>query len=76
MIEIRIHGRGGQGAVSASTMLATAAPKAGRHAQAFAVYGAERRGAPMVAFVRVDDLPIRLRQMVYQPPGSPDCPVA
>jgi pyruvate ferredoxin oxidoreductase gamma subunit/2-oxoisovalerate ferredoxin oxidoreductase gamma subunit len=70
MIEIRIHGRGGQGAVSASTMLATAAHKAGRHAQAFAVYGAERRGAPMVAFVRVDDAPIRLRQMVYQPHGA------
>ena len=70
MIEIRIHGRGGQGAVSASTMLATAAHKAGRHAQAFAVYGAERRGAPMAAFVRVDDAPIRLRQMVYQPHGA------
>ncbi len=70
MIELRIHGRGGQGAVSASTMLATAAHKAGRHAQAFAVYGAERRGAPMVAFVRVDDVPIRLRQMVYQPNGA------
>jgi pyruvate ferredoxin oxidoreductase gamma subunit/2-oxoisovalerate ferredoxin oxidoreductase gamma subunit len=70
MIEIRIHGRGGQGAVSASTMLAIAAHKAGRHAQAFAVYGAERRGAPMVAFVRVDDVPIQLRQMVYQPHGA------
>ncbi len=70
MIEIRIHGRGGQGAVSASTMLATAAHKAGRYAQAFAVYGAERRGAPMVAFVRVDAVPIRLRQMVYQPSGA------
>lgn len=70
MIEIRIHGRGGQGAVSASTMLATAAHKAGRHTQAFAVYGAERRGAPMVAFVRVDDAPIQLRQMVYQPHGA------
>jgi pyruvate ferredoxin oxidoreductase gamma subunit/2-oxoisovalerate ferredoxin oxidoreductase gamma subunit len=70
MIEIRIHGRGGQGAVSASTMLATAAHKAGRYVQAFAVYGAERRGAPMVAFVRVDDAPIRLRQMVYQPDGA------
>ncbi|MEK6716700.1 MAG: 2-oxoacid:acceptor oxidoreductase family protein [candidate division NC10 bacterium] len=70
MIEIRIHGRGGQGAVSASTMLAIAAHKAGRYGQAFAVYGAERRGAPMVAFVRVDDVPIRLRQMVYQPDGA------
>jgi pyruvate ferredoxin oxidoreductase gamma subunit/2-oxoisovalerate ferredoxin oxidoreductase gamma subunit len=70
MIEIRIHGRGGQGAVGASTMLATAAHKAGRHAQAFAVYGAERRGAPMVAFVRMDDTPIRLRQMIYQPDGA------
>ena len=69
MIEIRIHGRGGQGAVSASTMLATAAHKAGRYVQAFAMYGAERRGAPMVAFVRMDDVPIRLRQMVYQPDG-------
>ncbi len=70
MIELRIHGRGGQGAVSASTMLATAAHKAGRHVQAFAVYGAERRGAPMAAFVRVDDAPIRLRQMVYRPDGA------
>jgi 2-oxoacid:acceptor oxidoreductase gamma subunit (pyruvate/2-ketoisovalerate family) len=70
MIEIRIHGRGGQGAVSASTMLATAAHMAGRYAQAFALYGAERRGAPMVAFVRVNDVPIRLRQMVYQPDGA------
>lgn len=70
VIEIRIHGRGGQGAVSASTMLAIAAHKAGRYGQAFAVYGAERRGAPMVAFVRVDDVPIRLRQMVYQPDGA------
>lgn len=70
MIEIRIHGRGGQGAVGASTMLAIAAHKAGRYSQAFAVYGAERRGAPMVAFVRVDDEPIRLRQMVYHPDGA------
>jgi pyruvate ferredoxin oxidoreductase gamma subunit/2-oxoisovalerate ferredoxin oxidoreductase gamma subunit len=51
-------------------MLATAAHKAGQYTQAFAVYGAERRGAPMVAFVRVDDAPIRLRQMVYQPNGA------
>lgn len=70
VIEIRIHGRGGQGALSASTMLATAAHKAGRYGQAFAVYGAERRGAPMVAFIRVDAVPIRLRQMVYEPDGA------
>jgi Pyruvate/2-oxoacid:ferredoxin oxidoreductase gamma subunit len=47
MFELRIHGRGGQEAVSASTMLATAAHKAGRHVQAFAIYEAEGRGAHM-----------------------------
>lgn len=67
MIEIRIHGRGGQGAVSASTILADALFRAGRHAQAFAMYGAERRGAPTVAFVRTDEAPIRVRTMVYRP---------
>lgn len=70
MIEIRIHGRGGQGAVSASTILADALFRAGRHAQAFAMYGAERRGAPTVAFVRTDEAPIRVRTMVYRPSAA------
>jgi len=61
MLEIRIHGRGGQGAQVACQILAHAFFRAGREVQAFAAYGGERRGAPVTAFVRVDDRPIRLR---------------
>ena len=67
MIEIRIHGRGGQGAVIASQMLASAAFEAGRYVQAFPSFGVERRGAPVTAFARIDDRPIRLRCQIYEP---------
>ena len=67
MIEIRIHGRGGQGNVVAAYLLAGAAYKTGRHAQAFPAFGAERRGAPVTAFVRIADRPIRRRCQVLHP---------
>jgi 2-oxoacid:acceptor oxidoreductase gamma subunit (pyruvate/2-ketoisovalerate family) len=67
MIEIRIHGRGGQGAVIASEVLADAFFKEGKYVQAFPAFGVERRGAPVAAFVRVDDAPIRLRCEIYEP---------
>lgn len=67
MIEIRIHGRGGQGAVVASQILAKAAFLEGRYVQAFPQFGVERRGAPVLAFARVSDEPIRLRTHVYHP---------
>lgn len=61
MLELRIHGRGGQGAQVGCQMLATAFFRAGRSVQAFAAYGGERRGAPVTASVRVDTQPIHLR---------------
>jgi pyruvate ferredoxin oxidoreductase gamma subunit len=67
MIEIRIHGRGGQGNVVAAYLLAAAAFEVGRHAQAFPNFGAERRGAPVTAFVRIADRPIRRRCQVLHP---------
>lgn len=67
MIEVRIHGRGGQGNVVAAYLLATAAFTEGWHAQAFPAFGAERRGAPVVAFVRLNDKPIRRRCQVAAP---------
>ena len=67
MIEIRIHGRGGQGAVTSAELLALAAIGEGRYAQAFPSFGPERRGAPVQAFVRMDDQPIRVRAEVRQP---------
>jgi pyruvate ferredoxin oxidoreductase gamma subunit len=67
MIEIRIHGRGGQGNVVAAYLLAAAAFVEGRYAQAFPNFGAERRGAPVTAFVRISDKPIRRRCQVLQP---------
>jgi pyruvate ferredoxin oxidoreductase gamma subunit len=65
--EIRIHGRGGQGSVLAAELLAVAAFEDGRYGQAFPVFGGERRGAPVQAFVRIADEPIRLRTRVQQP---------
>jgi 2-oxoacid:acceptor oxidoreductase gamma subunit (pyruvate/2-ketoisovalerate family) len=65
--EIRIHGRGGQGAVTAAQLLAHAAHLEGRHVQAFPYFGAERRGAPVKAFVRISDVPILLHSQVYNP---------
>jgi pyruvate ferredoxin oxidoreductase gamma subunit len=67
MIEIRIHGRGGQGNVAAAELLANAAFKDGKFAQAFPSFGAERIGAPVQAFVRIDDKKIRTREEVRQP---------
>ena len=67
MIEIRIHGRGGQGAVVASKMLVTAAAKEGKKVQAFPFFGAERRGAAVAAFARIDEQKIRIHSEVYTP---------
>ena len=67
MFQIRIHGRGGQGVVSGAEMLSVAAFLEGRHAQAFPSFGSERTGAPVMAFCRIDDKPIRLREPVLQP---------
>jgi len=67
MIEIRFHGRGGQGAVTAARLLAEAAFLEGKHAQAFPFFGAERRGAPVLAFARIDDKQIRVRTQIYEP---------
>ncbi len=67
MLQIRIHGRGGQGVVTAAEMLSIAAFHQGRHAQAFPSFGSERTGAPVVAFCRIDDRDIRLRQPIMAP---------
>lgn len=67
MLEIRVHGRGGQGAVTSAELVAIAAINMGRFAQAFPSFGPERRGAPVVAFCRVDDRKINIRAKVYNP---------
>ena len=67
MLQIRIHGRGGQGVVTAAEMLSVAAFAQGRHAQAFPSFGSERTGAPVVAFCRIDDREIRLREPIMSP---------
>ena len=67
MFAVRIHGRGGQGAVTAAEMLSVAAFEEGRHAQAFPTFGSERTGAPVVSFCRIDDRPIRLREPITEP---------
>ena len=68
LVEIRWHGRGGQGAVTSAELLAQAAINEGKYAQAFPAFGAERRGAPVVAFVRIDkDNPIRVRAEIETP---------
>lgn len=67
MIEIRFHGRGGQGAVTAAEILAKAAFEDGKYCQAFPFFGAERKGAPVMAFTRIADDPIRRRYQVYNP---------
>ena len=67
MIEVRFHGRGGQGAVTAAEILAKAAFEDGKFCQAFPFFGVERRGAPVMAFTRIDDKPIRRRYQVYKP---------
>lgn len=67
MIEIRIHGRGGQGAVTSAELIAVAAISQGDYAQAFPSFGPERRGAPVQAFARIDKKPIRTREKIYEP---------
>jgi pyruvate ferredoxin oxidoreductase gamma subunit len=67
MFEVRIHGRGGQGVVTAAELLSVAAFAEGRHAQAFPSFGSERTGAPVVAFCRIADREIRVREPVVIP---------
>jgi 2-oxoisovalerate ferredoxin oxidoreductase gamma subunit len=67
MISIRFHGRGGQGAVIASKLLASALFREGWQVQAFPSFGAERTGAPVAAFLRADDRPITAHYQVYEP---------
>lgn len=67
MFQTRIHGRGGQGVVTAAELLSVAAFNAGRYAQAFPNFGSERTGAPVVAYCRIDDQPIRTREPITVP---------
>ena len=67
MFEIRIHSRGGQGGVTAARLLALAALHDGKYATAAPFYGAERRGAPIVSFVRIDDKPIKVYSQIKKP---------
>ena len=67
MKEIRIHGRGGQGSVTAAELLARALFEDGKESQAFPMYGSERMGAPVQAFVRLSDKPIRIREQIHHP---------
>jgi pyruvate ferredoxin oxidoreductase gamma subunit len=67
MLQVRIHGRGGQGVVTAAELLSVAAFDQGRHAQAFPSFGSERTGAPVVAFCRIDDRAILMREPIIDP---------
>ena len=67
MLELRIHGRGGQGVVTMAELLAKAAVKSGKEAQTLPFFGVERRGAAVKACVRIDDEPIKIRSMSYRP---------
>lgn len=67
MIEIRWHGRGGQGAKTASLLLADAAFNTGKYIQGFPEYGPERMGAPITAYNRISDTPIRVHSNIYEP---------
>jgi pyruvate ferredoxin oxidoreductase gamma subunit len=67
MFQVRFHGRGGQGVVTSAELLSVAAFLDGRHAQAFPSFGSERTGAPVVAFFRVDDRPIRSHEPIARP---------
>jgi len=67
MYEVRFHGRGGQGAVTAANILAIAAFKEGKDVQAFPMFGVERRGAPVMAFTRMDEKPIDIKTQIYEP---------
>lgn len=67
LYEVRFHGRGGQGAVTAATILADAAFREGKDVQAFPIFGVERRGAPVAAFMRMDTKPIDIKTQIYEP---------
>jgi pyruvate ferredoxin oxidoreductase gamma subunit len=67
MFQVRIHGRGGQGVVTAAELLSVAAFTEGRYAQAFPSFGSERMGAPVVSFCRISDAPIRTHEPVSEP---------
>lgn len=67
MFSTRIHGRGGQGVVTAAELLSVAAFHDGKHAQAFPSFGSERTGAPVVSFIRIAERPIRLREPISEP---------
>jgi len=67
MFQVRIHGRGGQGVVTAAELLSVAAFLEGKHAQAFPSFGSERMGSPVVSFCRIDDKEIRLREPILEP---------
>lgn len=67
MLEIRLHGRGGQGAVTSAELLALAAINEGNYGQAFPSFGPERRGAPVVAFCRIDERQIKIRSNINEP---------
>jgi len=67
MFQVRIHGRGGQGVVTAAELLSVAAFMEGRHAQAFPTFGSERTGAPVIGFCRIDERPIRVREPIAEP---------
>jgi pyruvate ferredoxin oxidoreductase gamma subunit len=67
MFQVRIHGRGGQGVVTAAEMLSIAAFEDGKHAQAFPTFGSERTGAPVTSFCRIDERPIRVREPIAEP---------
>jgi 2-oxoacid:acceptor oxidoreductase gamma subunit (pyruvate/2-ketoisovalerate family) len=67
MIEVRFHGRGGQGTVTAGELMVNAVSYEGRWAQSFPFFGGERRGAPVMAFLRIDDNRIWLHQQIYEP---------
>ena len=67
MFQVRFHGRGGQGVVTAAGLLAAAAASEGLHAQAFPSFGSERTGAPVMSFCRIDDKPIRTHEPVSEP---------
>jgi pyruvate ferredoxin oxidoreductase gamma subunit len=67
MFQVRIHGRGGQGVVTAAELLSLTAFAEGRYAQAFPTFGSERTGAPVTAFCRIDDRKIRAREPIAEP---------
>lgn len=67
MLEVRFHGRAGQGIVTAAELLAVAAGFEGRHSQAFPMFGSEKRGPPVTGFCRISDEPIEIHEQIYKP---------